>query len=111
MPLPPVAVVDGDGVLPGQVGNVQGGVGSLADAVLRLPARVPRVIDVSALMFQHNFDRLHKSLILHSLDTANSLPPGHVQRVTRISPSPLVTRRITSISFGPNGITVTICTE
>src|SRR5690606_30005971 len=75
IPLPPVAVVDGDGVLPGKVGDVQGGVGALADAVLRLPARVARVVDVAALVVQHDLHGAQEALVHYS---------GHIVTVTSL---------------------------
>src|SRR5690606_7680222 len=65
-PLPPVPVVDGDGVIPGQVGNIQLRVGALADAILRLPAGVARVIAIAALVAQDHLNRPKKALVRDS---------------------------------------------
>src|SRR5690606_22449957 len=66
IPLPPVAVVDSDGVLPGEVGNVQFGVAPTADTPFGLPARVPGVVDVAALVFQHHLHGPPKTLVRDS---------------------------------------------
>src|SRR5690606_26920170 len=61
-----VAVVDGDGVGPGEVGDVQVRIATLRDAILGLTARVGRIVDVAALVFQHHLHGPPKTLVRDS---------------------------------------------
>src|SRR5690606_19785310 len=58
-----VPVVDGDGILSRQIGDVEMRVGPLRDAVLALPARCTRVMDIAALMLQHYFHGPQEALV------------------------------------------------
>src|SRR5690606_35419584 len=66
IPLPPVAIVDGDGVPTGQAGDVQVGIGAFADAILRFAARVAWVVDVASFMFQYHFHSPQETLVRDS---------------------------------------------
>src|SRR5690606_23227265 len=66
IPLPPVAVVDGDSIPTGQVGDVQVGIGALADAILRFAPRVPRIIDVATLVVQYDLHSPKEALVRDS---------------------------------------------
>src|SRR5690606_29650903 len=63
IPLPPVPAVDLDGLLPRQAGDVEIRVLTLRDAKLRLPARVPRVIDIAALVLKDHFHSPQEALV------------------------------------------------
>src|SRR5690606_21682721 len=73
-----VPVVDGDGVLTGEVGNVQFGVAPTADTPFGLPARVPGVVDVAALVLEDYFHRGSETLI-----RTHGVPPFPVSRSLR----------------------------
>src|SRR5690606_21807550 len=61
--VPPVPAVDLDGLLPRQAGDVEFRVLTLRDAILRLPARVPRVIDIAAFVIQDHLNSPPEALV------------------------------------------------